>query len=64
MPPTAWSPVPAMILPPFAVENARPPIACDGMPSPIERHWPPPTFDSQTPPVAGAAKTRFVFRGS
>src|SRR5437588_4492139 len=64
MPPTALSPVPARIVPPFAGENARPPIAWSGIASPIERQLPPPCVDSQTPPVAGAAKMRFAFDGS
>src|SRR4051794_35610289 len=64
IPPTALSPVPARIVPPFAVEKPRPPIACAGMASPIDRQEPPPAVDSQTPPVAGAAKIRLGFRGS
>src|SRR6476661_2992331 len=63
MPPTALSPVPAMIVPPFAEENARPPMACDGIFEPMSRQLPPPLVDSQTPPVAGAAKTRFGLEG-
>src|SRR5436305_14843739 len=61
MPPTALSPVPTISVPPFAAEKATPPIACDGILSPIERQLPPPVVDSQIPPVAGAAKTRFAF---
>ena len=53
-----------MSVPPFAVEYATPPIACDGILSPIERHVPPPVVDSHTPPVAGAANTRFGFAPS
>ena len=64
MPPTALSPVPTMIVPPFADENATPPIACDGIALPTERQFPPPVVDSQMPPVAGAAKTRFGLAGS